>query len=236
MTAPAVEQRRRGRGGARPADAAPSRLPAPTRDRRPALAALAVLLIVGGALASGLVALRSGQRVDYLVAAREIAPGAQVAAADLRVARIAGTGASAIPASRRGEVVGTYATTRIPANALLTGAMVSREQRVPSGAAVVGVVLSATQQPAAPLREGDVVRVFTVPREEEGGGAATVLVDAAEVVEVGGDTRGEQSGTAVSLLVREGVAQEVTLQAALRKISVVRLAPGVEPAVSSNGG
>ncbi|MGH3317395.1 MAG: hypothetical protein ACRDO0_14745, partial [Nocardioidaceae bacterium] len=44
------------------------RLPSPPRRRRPALAALAVLLIVGGATLAALLALRLDQRVPVMMA------------------------------------------------------------------------------------------------------------------------------------------------------------------------
>src|SRR5687768_16946461 len=59
-----------------------SRLPVPKRDRRPALAALAVLLILAGALGSALIAYRSGDRVDVLVASDDILPGQKIDADD----------------------------------------------------------------------------------------------------------------------------------------------------------
>ena len=62
---------------AQPATTARGRLPVPSRDRRPALAALAILLVLAGALGSALVAYRSGSRVDVLVARHDIGPGEQ---------------------------------------------------------------------------------------------------------------------------------------------------------------
>jgi hypothetical protein len=57
-------------------------LPAPVRDRRPALAAIAVLLILSGAFASGLLVYRSGERTDVLVARDDIDVGTTITAND----------------------------------------------------------------------------------------------------------------------------------------------------------
>ncbi|NAZ84512.1 hypothetical protein GTR02_22165, partial [Kineococcus sp. R8] len=92
------------------------RLPSPVRERRPAVAALGLLLIVGGALGSALVVHRSGDRVDVLVASRDILPGQRIEAGDLGVARVAADGAAVVPASARQAFVGTYATSRVPAD------------------------------------------------------------------------------------------------------------------------
>ena len=74
------------------------------------LAALAVLLIVGGAAAAGLLALRADTRVPVLVAARDIATGEQITAEALSTTPVAAEGTLLIPANRLDELVGTYAS------------------------------------------------------------------------------------------------------------------------------
>lgn len=209
------------------------RLPVPVRERRPALAALAVLLILVGALASGLIALRSGERSDYLVLRADVEAGARIDAEDLGVARIAGTGASAIPAAQREQVVGQYARTALFSGTLLTADMLAPQETVPAGAAVVGTVLTPERRPAAPLRPGDVVAVFTVPRPDEPVGQASQLLSAVEVVDVDEVNTGGGAAVAVSLLVPQSDAQEVALRSALGQLAVAQLAPGTEPLVSA---
>jgi hypothetical protein len=212
---------------ARPA--APARLPGPVRDRRPALAALAVLLIAGGALTSALVTLRSGSRQDYVVISRLVEPGQRIEAADFGVARIAGTGADAIRYDVRHNFVGTYATTRLYPGTLADREMFSVTEQIPGGAVLVGAVLSPEQRPAGNLRPGDVVDVYVVPRREEAGGDPVLVVRGALVAEVvpsrGADT------LSVSLLVPADKAADVTGAAAVSRIAVVKLPPGTTPAV-----
>lgn len=230
MTTPTIHSRT-ARGSA--AQKSPSRLPGPVRERRPALAALAVLLILGGALASGLIALRSGERADYLVLRADLAPGERISASDLGVARIAGTGASAIPADQRGRVIGQFARARLFSGTLLAPDMLSTRSLVPSNAAVVGLVLSPERRPAGALARGDIVAVYTVPRPDEGGGEATTLLSAVEVVEVADvRTGGSTAALAVSVLVPSGQAQELTLRSSLNQLAVAKLAPGTHPLVS----
>jgi Flp pilus assembly protein CpaB len=221
------------RGARRRVPQPPSRLPAPVRERRPALAALAVLLILGGALASGLVALRSGERADYLVLRSDVDPGDQIGPEDLGVARIAGTGANAIAAEQRAQVVGQYARTKLFDGTLLTADMLSPRPTVPAGAAVVGMVLTPERRPAGRLAPGDVVAVYTVPRPDEPGGQATQLLSAVEVVEVDEVSTGGGSAVAVSLLVPEADAQELALRSTLGQLAVAKLSPGSTPLVSS---
>src|SRR5262249_33505157 len=50
-------------------------LPVPVRERRPALAWLAVLLILGGALATALLIIRADQRVSAILVTKPIGAG-----------------------------------------------------------------------------------------------------------------------------------------------------------------
>lgn len=219
-TAPARPSSAEGRG----------RLPAPVRDRRPALAALALLLVLGGALTSALIAYRSGDRVDVLVARDDIEIGAIVTAADFGVARVAATGAATIEAAAARNFVGTSATTRIPAGTLLNRSMfLSASSVVPLRSVVVGVVLSASQRPAVELRAGDVVRVFLVPRDTGGVTTGTVLASAVRVAEIGSSAGGD--ALRLSLLVPESAATAIVGAAATDSIAVTRLAPETLPAV-----
>jgi hypothetical protein len=221
-----------GRAGRREAAQVQTRLPGPVRERRPALAALAVLLILGGALASGLIALRSGERSDYLVLRDDVAPGERITASDLGVARIAGTGASAIAASRRDQVVGEYARARLFDGTLLTPDMLSSGSLVPAGAAVVGLVLSPERRPAGGLDRGDIVSIYTVPRPDDGAGEAAQLLSAVQVVEVDDLRTDGGSSLAVSVLVPMGDAEQLTLQSSLNQLAVAKLSPGTRPLVA----
>jgi hypothetical protein len=229
VTTPTTQHRTARRAAAQP----PSRLPGPVRERRPALAALAVLLILGGALASGLIALRSGERSDYLVLRSSVAPGERIGATDLGVARIAGTGASAIPADQRARVIGQFARAHLFTGTLLTPAMLSGQSLIPSNAAVVGLVLSPERRPAGGLSRGDIVAVYTVPPPDAGDGQAATLLSAVEVVEVADvRTGGSTASLAVSVLVPASEAQAVTLQSTLNQLAVAKLAPGTRPLIS----
>lgn len=231
MTAPAVDRRASRRGGAGGPTGSAGRLPAPVKERRPALAALAVLLIVGGALASGLLVLRSGDRDDYLVVTRVVDPGQKITDDDLGLAQIAGSGANAISAANRSDVVGDYATTRIFPGTLVTEAMTSDDLEIADGMTIVGTVLATNQRPAATLNPGDLVTVLAVPRTDATGTQqSVVLLDSAEVVDV--EETSTNGSLAVSLLVPLGQVPEVTAAAAQGTVAVARLPGLAVPAVA----
>jgi hypothetical protein len=190
------------------------------------MAALALLLIVAGALASALVAYRSGDRVDVLVAARDIPIGKQLEAADFKVARVAADGAALISATSQQNFVGSYAATKVPADTLLNRTMFLADNPARPNTVVVGLVLSPAQRPAAALAIGDVVRAYFVPKSS--GGATTglkpgdTLVKAARITEV---TAGSGAGdtVSVSLLVADSQAAQIVPAAATGQVALARL-------------
>ena len=61
-----------------PTAPAARKLPGAPRERKPALAALAVVLILGGALAVGYVMLQSAKRVDAIEITQQVGLGQQI--------------------------------------------------------------------------------------------------------------------------------------------------------------
>ncbi len=222
----------------RRASAAPAgRLPVPTRDRRPALAALAVLLILGGALVSGLIALRSGERVDYLALSRDVGAGEQITKEDVTLLALAG-GDEAKLLTRRSLVVGHYARNSLPAGTLVTSSMIEDEPSVPADSAVVGIALTDAQAPAEPLPYAAVVQVLSVPTRGSDG-APVVLVKAAKIVSgATSATAGREStdiarsnGLSISVVVPRDAAADVAAASSGGTAAVVLLPPGTKTTV-----
>ncbi|PPK98785.1 SAF domain-containing protein [Kineococcus xinjiangensis] len=209
------------------------RPPAPVRDRRPALAALAALLVVGGGLGSALVVHRSGDRVDVLVARHTIEAGQRITAEDFGVERVATDGAGVVPAAARENFVGTHATGRIPAGTLVNRTMFLAGGVVPGDAVVVGTVLGPTQRPAEQLQTGDVVRVYLVVKGDAAsavaGSPGQVLLEAARVVSASAATGAENAS--VSLLVPAAGSGDVVSAAAAGQIALAELAESTVPAI-----
>jgi len=214
-----------------------TRLPGARSDRRPALAALAVLLILGGALVSGLLVYRSGQRADYLMLATEVRPGQVIEASDLAVARITGEGPRVVPADRLTSIVGQRSTVHAFPGTLATADMFTRELALPPGALELGISVAAGRAPAGGVRVGDVVRIFSVPARGNAG-RPSVVVQAARVraVGTGGDAGGPAgvaaSGpTVVSVVVTEAVAPQLAMASSQSQVSLALLPPSTRPTV-----
>lgn len=133
------------------------RLPS-TRERRPALAALAILLIVGGALASAWLAVRAGHRAEYVQVAADVGQGSVIEESDLRTVELPEDFEGGIPEDERDELVGQVAATPWTEGMVLMDSMVSSEKEFE--AEIVQLPLTVAGL-AADLDAGTTVVVYT---------------------------------------------------------------------------
>jgi hypothetical protein len=138
------------------------RMPSAPRERKPALAALAVLLVALGAVAAGLLVINAGHRVAAVEIVQQVGQGEQIPAAAIREVEISSdTGLDYVAWQYAGRVAGVYAATEIPAGTLLTEAMTSSTNNLAAGKVEVGLSLKAGQVPGN-LLIGDTVEAFSV--------------------------------------------------------------------------
>lgn len=231
-----VADRQRSRAGRRVAAPNPAGQIAPPRQRRPALAALALLLIVGGALVAGLLAVRMDSRVPVLVAAQDIEPGAEITEEDLRVSRVASEGLGLIGEEYAEQVIGAYATTGIKANTLLDENMVSSKDPVPDDRAVVSVPLDGKLAPGR-ITSGDVVQVVrtTGTTGSTGSSDKPEIIGTAYVLEVTEPATDElgssQDVPTASLIVLDEAALDVIDAASAGEAGLAILDSGQDPDV-----
>lgn len=155
------------------------RLPS-TRERRPALAALAVLLIVGGALLSGWIALSSGDRADFLRVDGEVAQGQRLTDDDLGTVSLPEGFDGGVPAGDRDSVVGQYATARLLEGTVLEPQMVAKSTGVGEGKAQFPIQTPATRS-LSELRGGAPIGLYLSGAEGEQRGIAAQVVQVGEV-------------------------------------------------------
>ncbi|MEU4571937.1 hypothetical protein ACBI99_12170 [Nonomuraea sp. ATR24] len=191
------------------------KLPVPPRERKPALAALALLLILGGALATTLLVLRSGDRVSAIRVVQQIGAGQRFTPQALEEVQIADTGIAYVSWSQRQKVLESFAAVTILPGTLLTSDMgMEASDELGPGKALVGLALKPGQMPQG-LEKGDRVQVVHVPGDE---GEARVLAQNALVQNVG-----EKGG--VTVIVETGVSPAVLQYASTGQIAVAEL-PG----------
>jgi hypothetical protein len=137
------------------------RLPSAPRERKPALAVLAVLLIVGGALAAGLLVVRSGQRVGAVEITQAVAQGEQIPAGAIQEVEIAkDSGVNYVSWQYASQVPQYFATMPIPKGTLLNNGMLAKTNALPNGDAEVGLALKDGQVPID-LQAGDTISIYS---------------------------------------------------------------------------
>lgn len=224
----ADRQRERASRGIRAPSASRNRLPAPPRQRRPAMAAIAVLLIVGGALLAGLLAIRMDSREPVLTVNKEIPAGSQITAADLTEAQVASEGLDLVDADLASQVVGTYARTTIMPNQLIDRRMLTSESPLGEGRAIVSVMLSPGLTPVGEIAPGDKVMVVRVDDNAAGTGGGQALTEGLVLdrSRTSADDLGGPSTGSVTLLVPEETVEQVVNAAGADKAGLALLSRG----------
>ncbi|WP_371791088.1 hypothetical protein OG285_13710 [Streptomyces sp. NBC_01471] len=159
-------QERTGAGNHRvpsPAQSAGERLPTVARERKPALAALAVLLILVGALGATVLVLRAGNRVEVVKLTENVEAGEAIKNSDVTTVMVADDDSiDYIKADQLSLVEKTLtAKSALYAGSLLVGQMFTGDKGTPAGKAVVGLSLKDGQYPTG-IKAGDTVTIYRV--------------------------------------------------------------------------
>jgi hypothetical protein len=227
------------RGSKAPAGGS-NRLPS-GRERRPALAALAVILILLGAAGSALIAVRSGNRSDFVaVGVDSISPGHKITKDDLARGDLAGKTAALVPYDQwQRELNGKYATGWMFKGQYFTKDNVTDKQ-IAAGGVAIGVSLEAGRAPSSGLSVGDIVQVVQVPAANQAGGVPQILVKAAEVTSVAGKITDDKTNanTTLNVTIVVPAAQSTTAAgaAASKTLVLVKLPSNTKPEVAANDG
>lgn len=127
--------------------------------RRPGLAVAGALLVLACGAIGADVATRTGAKVAFLVASREVAPGTTVTPADLSTLLLSpAPGLDAIPASDSASVIGRSTTVAMDPGSLVVPGELETGPALPTQMALVGASLADNQMPAT-LAVGDHVLV-----------------------------------------------------------------------------
>lgn len=214
------------------------RLPVAPRERKPALAALALLLIVGGALSAAFLVIQSGKRVAAVEISQQVAAGQRIPLSAMREVQVAsGTGLKYVPWSQASQVARYYAATTLPAGTLLTSSMVAQGSGLTTGKEVVGLALKDGEWPIS-LRPGDRINLYAVSGQASTnagcpGTGGSALTTEATVMSIGGASSAgvlaggaSQGGTTdVTVAVSPRSAGAVACNAAAGNVAVA-IAPG----------
>ncbi|BDA64982.1 SAF domain-containing protein [Actinomyces capricornis] len=193
------------------------RLPSAPRERRPLLAVLAVLLIVGGAALAGFLATRLDHRVEMLVAADTIRAGEVIEREDLVSTPVSSGLGTLIRTDQVDQVVGRTARVEIAKGQLLDTSQLAAAAIPGEGRQVVGVSLEVGRFPANGFKAGDLVDVIDVNGQSVSIRGAQVL----DAVPTSGTDGDWNSGAVVSIIVNEADAAALASAGAGGGIAVV---------------
>lgn len=230
----------------------PLRLAARPRRRPGLLAGSAVLVTACSALFVGAY-LKAGHEVAVLALVQGVPQGGTIAAADLRVVKIATAGPlRPVAAADVARVVGHRASVALVPGSLLTPADVSDAPAIPVGDAVVGVSVKPSQLPAEGVTPGEAVDVVITgvpgapalapspsgsnqPQGLQAGSAtaaasalltAGVLAPDVVVTDASPGTPANGGTTGVSLLVPSAVAPVLASASAAGQVALIAVPSG----------
>ncbi|MGW3287711.1 hypothetical protein ACWDR3_24085 [Streptomyces sp. NPDC001002] len=230
-------QERTGAGAGRSAVPAQAgvgdRLPTPPRERKPALAALAVLLILVGALGATMLVLQAGDRIEVVKVTKEIQAGESVKDSDVTSVMVAkDPSINYVEWSQLSSLKGFKAKSTIYPDTVVMGQMFTKGTGLPAGKASVGVALKEGQYPSD-IKPGDTVAVYNVDTSSDKTDTSTssssggLLVANAKV-----NTKAEDSDSTVTtgnlsitLLVDQDDAAAVARAASAASVAIVHV-PG----------
>ena len=216
------------------------RMPSAPRERKPALAALAVLLVALGAVAAGYLVINAGHRVGAVEITQQVGQGQRIPASAIKEVEIASnSGINYVAWQYANRVAGVYAAVQIPAGTLLTSAMTTATNNLAQGKVQVGLSLKPGQAPAN-LLIGQSVEAFGVGTGSgcgatvgggtggTGGGNGTgpgVPITTGIIASVIGSTASNGSTAAVTLAVPDADAGVLACYASAGDVAIA-LTPG----------
>ncbi|PSM38777.1 hypothetical protein C6Y14_34945 [Streptomyces dioscori] len=221
------------------------RLPSPPRERKPALAALAVLLILVGALGATMLVLRAGERVEVVKVTGDIQAGESVGDKVKAVLVADDAGINYVKWTQIKTLKKLKAKSTIYAGTLVIGQMFGTEASVPDGKAVVGLSLKEGQYPEG-IEVGDLVAAYQVGNNtsansgdktdsgstgsagSSGSAGGAPIVDDARVTKVPDDSADStisSTNKRVTVTVDESDAAALARAAAANEVALVKV-PG----------
>ncbi len=185
-------------------------VPSPPRRRRPALTALAVLLIVGGAALAGLLAVRMDSREPVVVVAQQINVGEQITEDKLQPAQRLRRRAARDRWDQRKQIIGkSYARETIRPGQLLQADLLRTDPPLELDQAQVGVPLTSGKFPSS-LRSGDAVRLVRIGDTQRPSAAlCTGLVIEVDRAAKSSGFGSDAKASVATVIVPQSVADEV---------------------------
>ena len=188
--------------------------------RRPIYLAIGVALVVVAVI--GMLTAVNAMRAttDVLVLTNEVQQGETIESKDLAAKSVnVDADLGALPASERGRVVGTSASTRLPAGTVLLPSAITNQVVPGEGLTMVGITVSYSHLPSEPIVPGDMVRVVDTPRDQDDPPVQGPINTKAQVYST--KEIPEAGETTLNLLVPEAEANWVAARGATKRVAIV---------------
>ncbi|GAA0608790.1 hypothetical protein GCM10009534_49390 [Kribbella sandramycini] len=192
------------------------------------------MLIVGGALIAGLLAIRMDERQAVVQVRENIGVGQRITRADLAETRVAGDSLRVVRVDQVDQILNRYAKVNMLKGQLLDPQQTTAEAPIADGKAEVGIVLVGGRVPAGGLLKGDLVELVKIGN----GTTAPVTIGTGTVLDVPkpaatGSGLGDKATTAQSatVLVERSLVKAITDASGNNRIAAAVLKRGtsVEP-------
>lgn len=203
------------------------------RRRRMPFVAVGGLLVIVCVLAYAYGAVQLGDRIQVLAAARSVAVGQAITAADLnQVSAARDSGVQLIPAAQAGQVVGRTAVVPLVAGTLLTPELLGDAAFPPAGKVTASVALKPGQYPQGLAAGARVVAyVSATPQNGQPAPAASSAAGGASpgrvpAVVLGVDLAGDGQGATVVTLLLDAADGPRLAAAPAGGVVLMQTAPG----------
>ena len=204
------------------------------RERKPALAALAVLLILVGALGATVMVMRAGDKVSVVVVTQDVPAGDKIPEAAIKevmMSDISDNQVHLIRWGQRNDLTSNYqAATNIMAGSVLSESMITAKgDAVPPGKSIVGLSLKDGQFPDN-LDTGSIVAAYRVGTDVATGqsdstsstGGSSTLISGHLTVRSAVGSDGLGSGTTlVNVIVDSADAGALAVAASANEVALV---------------
>lgn len=165
----------------------PVRPPTTARERKPALAALALLLIAAGVLASVYLQMQAGNRVGVIEVTQHVAQGQQITDGDISEVMVAQDSSINYVTWSQRDLLSQYtAETDLVPGTLLIGQMLNSSPAADSNLMTIAVSLQSAQYPPS-IGVGDTVSAYYVgppPTNSSNGDVTVLLATSVKIVEL----------------------------------------------------
>lgn len=160
----ATDEKRKMDGQQAATELRPAAVVGPRGRRRPAFVIAGVAMVALGALAAMWLVTSTGQRVEVVLMARDVAYGSTIVAEDLTTTAVSvEPTVRLVAAEDSGELVGMVATSKLDRGSLVTPGDVTDTGVVGPGEVLVPLPLTADRVPAGGLAAGDRLLVVDAP-------------------------------------------------------------------------